>query len=70
MKPKNHREGPKLSVRTRKCKNCGVRFTLNPSRPKMAYCSNNCRKRAWDKKQAIILLRSILEEVMERLGKP
>jgi len=50
----------------RRCAHCGAKF--EPKREKQFFCSDNCRKRAWDKKRIIDLLISILREVMERLG--
>jgi len=47
------------------CLNCGLRF--NPKRKLQMYCSPSCRKRAWDKKQVIKLLVSILEDAIKNL---
>lgn len=47
------------------CPGCGNAF--NPSRSWSKYCSENCRKRAWDKQQIIRTLVEALNRVIEEL---
>jgi len=57
---------PKTALKSH-CLNCGRRFYLNPARPKNRFCSPNCRKRAWEKKQIIGLLISVLKKTLSKL---
>lgn len=59
---------PKTALKSR-CPNCRRRFYLNPAKPKNKFCSPNCRKRAWEKKQIIQLLITVLNESIQKLGK-
>jgi len=48
---------------TAKCRFCGREYEIAPRRSSQFYCSDNCRKRAWDRKQII----GILIEALNRL---
>jgi len=48
-----------------RCAGCGQLFA--PARSWSKFCSDNCRKRAWDKKKILDLLVAALNEAIEKL---
>lgn len=47
------------------CGNCGRHFT--PIRSSGRFCSESCRKRAWDKKAMLKSLRAVFNEWIDKL---
>jgi len=47
------------------CANCGAAF--RPVRTKQKYCSENCKRRAWDKRQIIRTLIEALTRLIDEL---
>lgn len=65
---------PRERLRRRECRRCGIAFDVAPIGRQRVYCSDSCRRRAWDLNQAAEQLGTfdgagpqVVHDVIERI---